>query len=228
MRTMKSPTELTPPPSPHLAWLGRSKPHDKVLPPGVARAILSRPVLIEEYPDGAVLGFASDGDTLTPYRHQKLLDPATHPQFHSLWAWLAEREEPIVRRIGTRLMLFGAWCSATHAVRHDRLPDWFILTEVIESETGKTWTADRRNALAKELSLATPGELARTKTDVASLTERLPTPSALGAGPVAGLIVRLEQGDHLVERAVLVRQEVADAPDEPSARKSLERNTLAE
>jgi hypothetical protein len=50
----------------------------------------------------------------------------------------------------------------------------------------------------------------------------------LGSGTLAGLIVRLEQGDHLVERAVLVRQEVADAPDEPSARKSLERNTLAE
>jgi len=220
--------DLVPPPaSPHLTWLGQGKPHDKVLPAGTARAILARPVVIEELADGAVIGLASDGDTIQVSRRQHVLGPGAHPEFQTLWGWVAEREERLVRALGRRLVLFGAWCAVTHTVRHDALPDWLVVSDVYERGPGRFWSVDRRNTLCRELGLAAAPELARAKTDVPALVERLrTTASALGAGPPAGLVVRLEQGDHLVERAVVTRAEVADAPDEPSTRKSMTRNQL--
>lgn len=226
---MGSNDDIVPPPAtPHLTWLGTGKVHDKVLPSGVARALLSRPVVIEELADGALIGLSSDLDAVRVERRQHVLGPGAHPEFNLLWGWLAEREERLVRGLGRARVLFGAWCHATHAVRHDALPDWFIASDVFDRASGKLWSADRRNALCQELGLAVAPEIARAKTDVASLVERLATaPSALGSGHPAGLVVRLEQGDHLVERAMIVRAEVADAPDEPSTRKTLGRNALA-
>lgn len=224
-----APDDIVPPPAtPHLTWLGATKPHDKVLPAGTARAILARPVVIEELADGAVIALGSDGDTVRATRRQQVLGPGAHPEFNDLWGWIAEREERLARALGRRLVLFGAWCAATRTVRHDALPDWLVVHDVHERATGRFWSVDRRNALCRELDLATAPELARMKTDVPALVERLRTaPSALGSGHPAGLVVRLEQGDHLVERAVVTRAEVADAPDEPSTRKTLARNALA-
>lgn len=217
---------LPPPATPHLIWLGASKAHDKVLPAGVARAILARPVLIEEHADGATIGLSSDGDSVRVERRQQVLGPGAHPEFQTLWGWLAEREERLVRALPP-IVLFGQWCYATHGVRHDALPDWFIASDVFDRATAKFWSVDRRNALCRQLELAVAPEVARTKTDVGSLTARLTTTaSALGAGHPAGLVVRLEQGDHLVERALILAPAAADAPEEPSTRKTLERNWL--
>ncbi len=214
------------PAPPHLAWLGTGKAHDKVLPAGVARAILARPVLIEERADGATIALSSDGDSVRVERRQQLLGPGAHPQFQTLWGWLAEREERLVRALGP-IVLLGEWCYATHGVRHDALPDWFIASDVFDRATAKLWSVDRRNALCRELELAVAPEVARMKTDVGSLTARLATSaSLLGAGHPAGFMVRLEQDDHLVERALILAPAAADAPEEPSTRKTLGRNQL--
>ena len=94
--------------------------------------------------------------------------------------------------------------------------------------TGRYWTADRRNTLARDLGIATAPELLRNKTDLATLKTRLAeTPSALGGGSPAGLVIRLESGDHLVERALLMRADLADAPADPATHKTLARNALA-
>jgi hypothetical protein len=218
-----------PPATPHLAWLSKRAPRDKVLPEGVVRALLARPVLLEEQPDGVLIGIDfPDGESARVHRRGHLIGPGAHPQFHSLWGWLAEREAALARALGDKRVLFGQWCFATRAVRHDALPDWLIVSDVFDHESGRFWSAERRNALARQLGLATAPEVAHAKVDLKALVQRLgETASALGAGGPAGFVVRLEQGDHLVERAQLVRAEVADEPDDPSTKKTLGRNALA-
>lgn len=218
-----------PPPTPHLAWRGRSKPRDKVLAPGVARALLSRPVLIEEHPDGALIALTADPHTelVTAHRRQAVLGPNAHPQFHTLWGWIAEHEATLARHLGDRYALFGAWCHATHATPYRALPSWFIAVDLLDRESGRFLSAELRDRRLHDMGLVAAPEVARVKTDLADLEKRLDTtPSALGAPHVAGLVVRLEQGDHLVERAVLLNAAVADAPEDPSPRKTLERNAL--
>ncbi|MFO0748019.1 MAG: RNA ligase family protein [Myxococcota bacterium] len=211
----------------HLAWLAPGKPSDKVLPEGVARAILARPVIVEEKPDGALIAIDfADGTARVHYR-ATLLGPGAHPQFQPLWGWLAEREDALQRALGKERVLYGEWCYATHGLRHEALPDWFLASDVYDRPSSRFVSVDRRNALLKATNLSLLPEVARTKVDVKTLTGWLGShASALGSPHPAGFVVRLEQGDHLVERALLVRAEVATAP-EPSTRKTLERNTLA-
>jgi len=219
---------VEPPATPHLAWLGKSRPRGKVLAAGLARAILARPVIVEEKPDGALIGIDfPDGLTPRVTRRAQVLGQGAHPQFQPLWGWLAAHEEALSRVLGQDRVLFGEWCFAQHAVRHDVLPDWFFVTDLFDRKSGRFLAADRRNALAAQMALVSAPEILRTKVDLKALAARLnASESALGHGRPAGLVVRLEQGDHLIERAQLVCAEVADAPDEPATRKTLERNAL--
>lgn len=231
---MTTPAELVPyPPPVHLTWLAttpaiKGRTRDTVLPEGAARAILARPVVVEEKPDGALIGIAADGDTLhVQHRGAALTQPA-HAQFQPLWGWLQTFQSDLVRRLGKTLVLYGEWCFATHTQRHDQLPDWFLAVDVLDRTTGHFWTADRRNNLARELGLATAPEVLRNKVDLPTLRARLAdTPSALGSGSPAGFVIRLESGDHLVERTYLVRADVATAPADPATHKTLARNALA-
>lgn len=219
---------IEPPITPHLAWLGKSRPRDKVLPPGVARAILARPVVVEEQPDGALIAIDfPDGQSARVSRRAHVLDYGAHAQFHTLWGWLMEREAALLDVLGRERVLFGQWCYATHSVRHDGLPDWFIVMDVFERSSGRFLSVDRRNVLARRAGLVVAPELLRSKVDLETLTTRLAsTDSLLGHGRPAGLVVRLEQGEHLSEQAQLVRAELADGPADPTTKKSLERNAL--
>jgi len=217
------------PPPVHLAWLGSAKgrARETVLPVGAARAILARPVVVEEKPDGALIGISSAASGLQVQHRSALITHPAHPQFQPLWGWLQTYQDELARRLGASLVLFGEWCFATHTQRHDQLPDWFLAVDVLDRTTGRYWTADRRNMLARDLGLATVPEVLRNKVDLATLRLRLAdTPSALGSGSPAGFTVRLESGDHLVERAQLMRADVADAPADVATHKTLARNAL--
>ena len=221
------------PPPVHLAWLAttpaiKGRTRDTVLPEGTARAILARPVVVEEKPDGALIGITSDGDALHVQHRNALLTQPAHAQFQPLWGWLQTFQGDLVRRLGKTLVLYGEWCFATHTQRHDALHDWFLAVDVLDRSTGRFWTADRRNALARDIGLATAPEVMRNKVDLATLRARLAdTPSALGSGSPAGFTIRLESGDHLVECAQLIRADVALAPTDLATHKTLARNALA-
>lgn len=213
----------------HLAWLAPGKPKDKLFSEGEARAILSRPVVIEEKPDGALVAIDSpDGLTLRVHHRGALLGPSAHPQFQPLWGWLAEREDALTRLLGKERVLVGEWCWATHAVRHTALPDWFVASDLYDRKAGRWLSVDRRNAALRGTGLTALPEVARQKIDPKTLAGWLEShASAFGGKHPAGFVVKLEQGDHVVERALVVRAEVAQAHDEPSTRKTLERNAIA-
>lgn len=238
------PADLVPyPPTVHLAWLGSAKARARatVLPEGAARAVLARPVIVEEKPDGALIGIAFPDGQAPRVQHRSAV--LTHPahaktegsrsaafavQFQPLWGWLQTFQGELAQRLGKNLVLYGEWCFATHSQRHDQLPDWFLAVDVLDLTTSRFWTVDRRNTLARDIGLAVAPEVMRNKTDLATLHLRLAdTPSALGTGSPAGFTVRLESGDHLVERALLIRADVADTPGDPATHKTLARNALA-
>jgi hypothetical protein len=50
-------------------------------------------------------------------------------------------------------MLFGEWCAARHSLDYTRLPDWFLLFDVLETTTSRFWSSTRRDALAAQSGL---------------------------------------------------------------------------
>lgn len=216
------------PRTPHVAWLGASRPRDdKVLAPDEVRELLSGEVLVEEKVDGANLGLSVDArGTLQAQNRGTYLDRAAHHgQWKPLERWLATRRHALVEALGTDLMLFGEWCYAVHSVRYTKLPDWFLAFDVYDRDKGRFWSAERRDELARHVGVAVVPTLDRGHFDVEGL-KRLLGRSRLTDGPAEGLYVRREEGERLVARAKLVRAEFMQAIHEHWSKRRLEENQL--
>lgn len=217
------------PHTPHLAWLGPNGPReDKVLDPIEVRQLLLGDVIVEEKVDGANLGFSvGDDGTLRAQNRGSYLDlAATHGQWKPLKRWLATRQHALVDALRPDLMLFGEWCYAVHSVPYTKLPDWFLVFDVFDHDTGAFWSADRRNELARQLDLAIVPEFGRGRFDLGALKALLDR-SRLSEGPTEGLYVRREEGDQLLQRAKLVRPEFVQSVGDHWSKRSIEPNQLA-
>jgi ATP-dependent RNA circularization protein (DNA/RNA ligase family) len=222
------------PHTPHLAWLGKDEPRDdKVLTSVEARVLLSADLVLEEKVDGANLGFSlsSDGELRAQNRGQYLTEPHGG-QFARLPQWLASRGSSLgdflLEHADCGLMLFGEWCAARHSLEYTRLPDWFLLFDVYETNTGRFWSSTRRDALAAQLGLATAPRLARGRFKLDELTAKMHNwPSRFRDGPLEGIVVRRETAQWCESRAKLVRAEFTQSIGEHWRSRRLQWNHLA-
>lgn len=222
------------PHTPHIAWLGAAQPRDdKVLSLLEAEDLLADVVVLEEKVDGANLGFSLGpaGDLRVQNRGQYLVEPYGG-QFSRLPQWLAIHGSGIgdvlLEHTGRGLMLFGEWCAARHSLDYTRLPDWFLLFDVLETTTNRFWSSNRRDALAEQLGLATTPRLSTGRFKLAELTAKLDSwPSRFRDGPLEGIVVRRESAQWSDRRAKLVRADFTQAIGEHWRSRRLEWNRLA-
>jgi ATP-dependent RNA circularization protein (DNA/RNA ligase family) len=216
------------PRTPHFVWLGESAPRDdKLMEAGEVKKWLARPASVEEKVDGANLGLspAPDGRVLAQSRGH-YLEPGTGGQWKPLWRWLAERQDALAPAIGPSRIVFGEWCYAQHSVFYDALPDWFLLFDVYDRLSGRFWSRERREHLARTAGLSTVPLIATGTFTVASLQNLLGR-SQLGPAPAEGLYLRWDDGDLLVSRAKIVRRGWVMASDEHWSSRPLKTNRLA-
>ena len=96
------------PRTPHLVWLGDSRPRgDKLMGAAEAQDLLRLPVAAEEKVDGANLGLSLGPDgRIRAQSRGHYLDARTEGQWKPLWRWLAGRQERLNLRahpVGHRL-----------------------------------------------------------------------------------------------------------------------------
>lgn len=222
------------PHTPHLAWLGGGEArNDKVLSVDEALLLLSGDVVLEEKVDGANLGFSlsADGELRVQNRGQYLAEPHGG-QFIRLPQWLALHgsgiSDVLLEQADCGLMLFGEWCAARHSLDYTRLPDWFLLFDVLETKSSRFWSSTRRDALAAQLGLATTPRLSSGRFKLAELTAKVESwPSRFRDGPLEGIVVRRESSQWCESRAKLVRADFTQAIGEHWRHRRLEWNRLA-
>jgi ATP-dependent RNA circularization protein (DNA/RNA ligase family) len=217
------------PHTPHLAALSATAPRDdKVLGPGEVRALLAGELTVEEKLDGANLGLSRDdaGELAVQNRGAFLARATAGEQFRPLWGWLGPRRQRLLDALGDDRILFGEWCYARHSVAYNRLPDWFLVFDVYDRGAARFWSADRRDALAGDLSLACVPRLARGRLQLQALVALIGE-SRVGDTDMEGIVVRRDDGDWQAARAKLVRPAFVQAIDEHWSRRRLEPNRLA-
>jgi len=222
------------PHTPHLVWLGTGEPRDdKVLPAREAQDLLRHDAVIEEKVDGANLGL-SLGPELTlrlQNRGGYLVEPFGG-QFARLSGWLGvhgvDIAEFLIEHVDRPVMLFGEWCAARHSIAYTRLPDWFLLFDVVDRESGQFWSSERRDALATRLGLAVTPRIAKGRFKLVELQRMLAdTPSRFRDGPLEGLVVRIEDSAWSTRRAKLVRADFTQTIGDHWRHRRLEWNCLA-
>lgn len=221
------------PHTPHLAWLGSGTPRDdKVLSTAEAAELLSGEVALEEKIDGANLGFSLGpaGDVLVQNRGQYLTEPHSG-QFARLPAWLAVKSdamaEALLEHADAGLILFGEWCAARHSLAYTRLPDWFLLFDVLEPGNGRFWSSRRRNALAGRVGLTVTPQVARGRYALGQVKALVTThPSRFRDGPLEGVVIRREDANWCQQRAKLVRADFTQCITEHWRSRRIEWNRL--
>jgi ATP-dependent RNA circularization protein (DNA/RNA ligase family) len=218
------------PHTPHLAWLsGTGLPRgDKVLSPREQAAMLNGTVIVEEKLDGANVGFSLDshGNIRAQSRGQYLVVPYTG-QFSRLNSWLAIHEQALRRWLVDELIIFGEWCAATHSIKYDALPDWFLMFDVYDRRAGRFWSVERRKDLASDAGLCVTPEVARghmTLRELIDLVTRVR--SRFSPGPTEGIVIRRDEGVWSDRRAKLVRPSFLQSIDEHWRRRPLKWNAM--
>lgn len=217
------------PPTPHLAWLGESQPRDdKVLSPTEAKTLLSEAVVVEEKLDGANLGLSLSpaGGLRAQNRGHYLAEPY-RGQLSRLASWLTLHTDALHASLTPNLILFGEWCAARHSLSYDRLPDWFLLFDVLDRSRQAFWSSTRRNALAKEVELSCVPQVAHGRVSLPQLENMLATESSrCRQGPLEGLVIRSESNDLCQSRAKLVRADFAQAIDAHWRKRTIDWNRV--
>jgi ATP-dependent RNA circularization protein (DNA/RNA ligase family) len=216
------------PHTPHLAWLGEGALRsDKVLSSNEGATFLATGIVVEEKIDGANLGISTDedGELLVQNRGSWLSADSAHPQFRSLWSWLAPRREMLIDALWPDLVLFGEWCAAVHSVHYDALPDWYLGFDVFDRSVGRFWSTQRSGELLDQLGLHRVPHLGCGRFRLDELL-KLMTTSRVGSSPMEGVYLRAESGSWLTSRAKLVRGEFLQAIDTHWSRGPLRRNQL--
>ena len=81
----------------------------------------------------------------------------------------------------------GLFSACLGATVYTALPDWFLLFDVYERQSGRFWSSARRSALAAQCGLVTVPTLFRGQTTLAQLQTMLDTvPSRYRSGTLAG------------------------------------------
>ncbi|WP_017590047.1 RNA ligase family protein [Nocardiopsis ganjiahuensis] len=219
----------------------RLQPGDHDLSAAPFDHLAGRHLVVEEKLDGANAGisFGPDGELRLQSRGHYLTGGPRERQFAPFKAWAAAVAPTLRPRLGDRYVLYGEWLYARHTVFYDALPHYFCEFDVLDTRDGVFLsTPRRRELLAGAPVVSVPvlheGPLASIKELTALVgTSTCRTPGwrraladaarAGGADPeralaetdgsdlMEGLYVKVEEGDHTVDRYKWVRSEFTTA-----------------
>ncbi len=217
------------PHTPHITWLAGGCPRDdKVLSIEEASELLSSNVVLEEKLDGANVGLSvSEDGVLCVQNRGQYLTPPYRGQFARLGSWLAEHEDRLFDALGADLIAFGEWCAARHSLDYKALPDWWLLFDVYDRQSGAFWSTIRRNTWAQEYALITVRRVLAGSVTLVQLQKMvMEEGSSFRDGAMEGLVIRQEDANWLTQRAKLVRPDFTQAITGHWSKKALEWNRL--
>lgn len=187
---------------------------DKVLTDRERAAFLEHDLHVEEKIDGQNLGISCDGERLLFQARGSYVDVGGR-HFRGLASWVAPRTARLVAALRTDLVLFGEWCTDTHSVYYDALPDWFLVFDVYDRATERFVEPALRDALVDDLGLHTVPFVAAGRFDLTGLLDLI-GPSRVGATRMEGVVARWADAPDSVSapRAKLVRPDFVQQIDQ--------------
>ena len=201
-----------PPPYPRIPHLttGRGTRDDRILQPKEAKALLTKPVLVEEKLDGAnVVVWVEEGRVECALRSGVGAQDRGR-QLGPLRAWLAERADRLRELLDGRA-LYAEWLLVSHAILYDALPAYLVGLDVWSPASGLV-APDTREELLSRAGLVAPPELHRGTIDGINHLERLLGTSRAGSEAMEGVVVRALDGRE-PRIAKLLRADFSPAAD---------------
>lgn len=197
----------------HLVDLGTATADDLVhaMP---STGTLQGDIVIEEKVDGGCMGISLASDlSIHVQNRSRYITPKTHAQYAKLGMWVELHRQQLMdllhrdEQMPERFMLFGEWLQATHAIHYTELPDLFLAFDLYDRLKDEFVSRPVLTALLSKSDIQqVPLMLACTGgVNVAHLCEMTNLQSALHAGPVEGVYIRIQESGRTVHRFKIVR-----------------------
>ena len=203
------------PSTPHLAVLENSNIRDdKVLSKEERELFLQHNVYVEEKIDGANLGISFDpSGNLCLQNRGSFLNYPFSGQWKKLDVWISPKIDSFFDLLTDRYILFGEWCYAKHSIMYTQLPDLFIGFDIYDKWKNVFWSVKQRNRLLEHLKIVSVPLLGEGIYTLYELTNFFKQ-SKFGSQYLEGIYLRIDEDDHLIKRAKLVRPDFVQTIDQ--------------
>ncbi len=104
-------------------------------------------LVVEEKVDGSGVSISLDSHLNVQIYHRG--SPATSKEYDQLHDWADRRWEDLLLLLGERYVLFGEWMQYKHTLFYDRLPHYFLESDIYDQEKGIWLSTNARNNLLK-------------------------------------------------------------------------------
>jgi hypothetical protein len=134
----------------------RLQPGDEDLDSVPFRELRDHYLVIEEKCDGANAGISFDagGRLWLQSRGHFLTGGAREKHFNLFKQWAHGHADALRGALADRYVLYGEWLHAKHTVFYDRLPQYFLEFDVLDTQTGAFLSTDSRRELLRGLPVA--------------------------------------------------------------------------
>jgi len=200
---------------------------DKVMSKAERDIFLSHNIVIEEKIDGANLGISFDEDgSLLLQNRGAYITPPFSGQWKKLDTWLKNKENDLFDLLGSRYILFGEWCYASHSLKYHNLPDWFIAFDLFDKKEKKFLAVKYRNEFLQNIQIVIVPMLDKGKFTLNQLNKFMDKKSSYSDEKLEGIYLRWDEGKWLKKRAKMVRSGFVQNIKEHWITKPLETNRL--
>ncbi|KAI8910335.1 hypothetical protein EDD86DRAFT_205151 [Gorgonomyces haynaldii] len=160
----------------------------------------------EEKVDGANVGFRLQGEKIIcQNRSHDEISQATHKQFAPLSSFIFQHQQDLMRVLSHNVILFGEWLFARHSVEYDQLPTYFIAFDLFDIQSKRFYSRDRFHLLLSQTKICTVARLNPLAWTKQALVELVHEKSCYSRSKREGLVLRIDAGDWLVDKAKIVR-----------------------
>lgn len=192
------------------------------------RAILNGNVIIEEKLDGANAGIIRHKSGFSLQKRGSLVGQSEHAQFQFFHSWSNRDAYDRIMSVPEGILIYGELMFAVHTIYYDKLPDWFIVFDVLNVKTNKWMNRSERDVFCErhgfsQVPLIASGNFLKTE-----LSSLIPDISAYGPDPAEGIVIKRYTKKEY-NRIKLVKPEFVkrlNDEDEHWSHKELKRNVL--
>jgi atypical dual specificity phosphatase len=176
----------------HLANLGAMARDDLQMEKTDIETMLKSELTVEEKVDGANLGFRldSDGKILVQNRSHYVTS-SYHPQFKKLDQWVESKRSDLMGILSRgNYIIYGEWLYSKHSINYTKLPDYFIMFDLYDIDSGSFFSRDYVEKLLSNTSITLVPLIYRGKATLDKLKSLVQTESKFYPGVVEGVYIR--------------------------------------
>jgi len=143
------------------------------------RVLLAGKITVEEKLDGANVGIIRHRNGFALQKRGSLVGQSEHEQFQYLHNWANRTKYDNIMAVPPNHLIYGEWCYTVHSIYYDRLPDYFLVIDILKDK--KRWL-DRgeRDEFCAKYGFASVPFIAEGYFYITDLYDLIPKESAYG------------------------------------------------